>query len=211
MSEQGHATPEEQEEINRQEAYLKEEDAPVEHLVELGVLYIEPYHRVADAIAVFERVLERVPRNIDARFWLAYCCVHYLMDDAALRKAVGLLEAIIQHEPAGSGHAYLLLAEALEDQGRLSADDKIRLLEASVKCEPEWVYNRQSLAWVYRDTGRFEEALIQIEKALDNIREPDSSWSPAVRRFEQMVTGRNSSPSRLIADFADIQRGRSKR
>jgi hypothetical protein len=134
MSEHGHATPEEQEEINRQEAYLKEENAPVERLVELGVLYIG-----------------------------------------------------------------------------LSADTKIRLLEASVKCEPEWVYNRQSLAWAYRDTGRFDEALMQIEKALDNIREPHSDWNPAVRHFEQMITGRMSSSSRLIADMADVQRGRSKR
>ena len=203
----GHAGNEEIEVVRRLESRMELGSSSINDLLELAQLYIEPVHREAEAIAILEAVLKRDPDNSFAKFWLAYCCLHYLMDPAAIRKAKELLESVIQADPQHAGAAYMLLAEVLEEEGNLPVDQKIEMLEKSVALEPDWVFNRQSLAWAYRQTGKFSKALEQIEKALSNVTQPDPSWSITRRNFEESITGRigHRAAERLTSDLQKLK------
>lgn len=185
----GHASEEEIEYIREVERQVAKERNP-ETLLELGVLYIEPAHREAEAVELFESVLRMDPSNSRAQLWLAYCCIHYLMDQAALQRAVALTERL-EDDWELRAAAALLRAEALEDAGELSKSEKVRLLEMSVSRSPDWVSNRERLAWVYAELGRFEEALDHVRRALSNLEafEPSRNSTEA-RIFEELVTGR---------------------
>jgi tetratricopeptide (TPR) repeat protein len=204
----GHASAEELELIKRLEAGIDLKESSTKDLLELGQLYIEPSHREAEAIQLFETVLQRDPYNASAKFWLAYCCVHYLMDEDALQRATDLLESVIER---GDGEeytsaAYMLLAEVLEE-GDLSTERKIQLLEASVGYEPDWVYNHQSLAWAYMEAGKPSDALEQINQALSNVKSPDPEWSVTKWNFEETISGRigNRATERLLADLEKLR------
>ena len=187
----GHANAEGLKLIERLEAVVDLKESPLEDLLELGQLYIEPCHREAEAISLFETVLSRDHNNACAKFWLAYCCLHYLMDQDALRRATTLLESVIESgDTQYTAAAYMLLAEVLEEKGSLSTDKQIQLLEASVSSEPNWVYNRQSLAWAYMEAGRHSDALEHINQALANVKTPEPEWSFTKRNFEESITGR---------------------
>jgi tetratricopeptide (TPR) repeat protein len=202
----GHAGNEEIEVVKRLESQMDLSGSSVNDLLELAQLYIEPFHREAEAMAILEAVLKR-DHNSLAKFWLAYCCLHYLMDPVAIRRAKTLLESVIQADPQHAGAAYMLLAEVLEEEGNLPVDQKIKMLETSVALEPDWVFNRQSLAWAYRQAGKFSNALEQIEKALGNVSQPDPSWSITRRNFEESITGRigNRASERLTSDLQKLK------
>jgi tetratricopeptide (TPR) repeat protein len=194
--------------VERIEAVVDLEESPIEDLLELGQLYIEPCHREAEAISLFEAVLRRDHNNACAKFWLAYCCLHYLMDQDALRRAITLLESVTEGgDTQYTGAAYMLLAEVREEEGSLSTDKKIQLLEASVSYEPNWVYNRQSLAWAYMEAGRHSDAIEQINHALANVRTPEPEWSVTKRNFEESITGRigHRVTERLASDLEKVQ------
>lgn len=203
----GHASAEELELVRRLESTVDPVAGPVDDLLELAQLYIEPCHREADAIRLLEAALRRDPDDARARFWLAYCCLHYLMDPDALRRAAALLGPVIEKDPQRAGAALMLLAEILEEQGALPLDRRIALLEASVRSEPEWVHNRQSLAWAYKEAGRLSDALAQIRAALTNIASPDPAWTVTRRNFEESITGRTGHGirERLMSDVKEIE------
>jgi thioredoxin-like negative regulator of GroEL len=203
----GHATSEELKVVQQLEAAIDLTNSPIEDLLQLGQLYIEPCHREADAISLFDAVLQRDPAETRAKFWLAYCYLHYLMDPDAIRRAAVLLESIIQTDPHHAGAAYMLLAEVLEEESHLTVDRKIQLLEASVSLEPDWVYNRENLAQAYHEAGRFSDALEQIHKALANVTTTDPQWSITTRNFEESITGRIGYRviERLTADLEKIR------
>lgn len=209
----GHASEEEIKVVRRLESGMDFNTDPIEDLLELGQLYIEPCHREGEAMQIFEAVLKRDPGNSCAKFWLAHCCLHYLMDPDALRRAAGLLQSVIQADPQHAGAAYMLLAEVLEEEGSLPVDTKIQLLESSVACEPGWVYNRESLAWAYMESGRYADALERIHKASSNIMQPDPGWSIATRNFEESITGRigHRVTERLTSDLEKIKRHMRKK
>lgn len=75
------------------------------------MLYIDPAHREAEAISLLEEILEMDPSNGRAQLWLAYCCIHYLMDEPALRRAIALTEKLEEDSELG-GAAAMLRAEA---------------------------------------------------------------------------------------------------
>jgi tetratricopeptide (TPR) repeat protein len=203
----GHATDEDMKIVRQLESKLDLGSSPLDDLLELGQLYIEPCHREGEAMRIFEAVLARDPNNADAKFWLAYCCLHYLMDPAALRRAAILLESLIQTSPKLAGAAYMLLAEVLDEEGNLTVDRKIELLEKSVALEPGWVHNRESLAWAYMEAGRFADALEQINRALTNVVTPTPDWKITIRNFEESITGRTGHLilERLSRDLEKIK------
>lgn len=204
----GHANAEELRLVERLESAVDLATSPIEDVLELGQLYIEPCHREADAIRLFEGVLKRDPHHIWAKFWLAYCCLHYLMDREALRRARTLLESVMTRDPQHAGAACMLLAEVLEEeQGSASLHRQIRLLEASVGCEPGWVYNRQALSRAYRQAGRLVDAVAQIRAALSNVMVADPSWTVTTRNFEESITGRigHRVAERLASDLKEIE------
>jgi thioredoxin-like negative regulator of GroEL len=185
---------------------------PIDDILELAQLYIEPCHREGDAIALFEAVLERDPQNSVARLWISHCCLHYLMESKALRRAAALLASIISTDSDSAGAAYWLLAQVLDDLGELSVERRIELLEASVACEPAWVLNRQSLASAYEEAGDLPAAIAQIRQALANVGREDPSWRPARKNFERSITGRASFriAERLHAQLARLSGGKEK-
>ena len=203
----GHANEEEIQVVQQLESSIDFDTSPINDLLELGQLYIEPCHREGEAIAIFEAVLRRDPRNAHAKFWLAYCCLHYLMDPDSLRRAADLLESVIQEDPQHAGAAYMLLAEVLDEAGNLPLNRKLQLLEASVHREPGWVFNRQSLAWAYTEAGRYSDALAQLRIALANVTKADPSWSISTRNFEESITGRigHRVIERLTSDMERVQ------
>lgn len=186
----GHAGEEEIEYIRDVERRTATEPSP-ETMLELGVLYIEPAHREAEAIELFESVLKMDPSNSRAQLWLAYCCIHYLMDKIALQRAIAITQRLEGDRELG-GAAAMLWAEALEDAGELVKSEKVRLLEMSVRRSPDWVNNRERLAWAYEESGRFEEALEHVRKALANLEtfSAPRRVSTESRTFEELITGR---------------------
>lgn len=203
----GHASIDDIKLVKLLESALDLGEGTIDELLELGQLYIEPCHREAEAISLFEAVLKRDPGNDCAKFWLAHCCYHYLMDQDSLRRAVALLQSVTVMDRQYASASYLLLAEVLEAQANLSVDKKIQLLETSVSLEPDWVYNRQNLAWAYMDAGRFLDAFEQIKQALVNVRIPESEWSVTKRNFEESITGRigHRVIERLTSDLEKIK------
>jgi cytochrome c-type biogenesis protein CcmH/NrfG len=129
----------------------------VADLLRLAQVYIEPAHEEQLAIPLLEQILAREPSNAPAKLWLAYCCIHYLMDEASLRRAVQLLQDVIDSRSGLEAAAQMLLAEVREDLGEIIPTRKIELLEASVRERPDWVFNRVRLGRAYRAEGRLAE------------------------------------------------------
>ncbi len=202
----GHATPEEIKEVEELERGIDLERSSIEDLLKLGQLYIEPCHEEDRAIEVFEAILRRDPTNIWAKYWLAYCCVTYLMDEDSLKRAKDLLESCLS-DPSGKNNAavYLLLVRVFDElhyidkKYKVSDEEKLNLLEESVRLEPTWVSNRMNLAWLYKKLGRIDDAIHQIEKALENFISPESGWSTIQYYFEDVVTWRVSES--WVEDF----------
>lgn len=200
----GHATPDELHAIETREATLDMATSPVGDLVELALLYLEPAHREADAIALLETVVARDPSHGQARVWLAWALLHFVMDGPSMTRAQELLTPLLDVEPY-SGAAHMLLAEVRDEQGA-TVDARIRLLETSVAIEPDWVSNRHDLAWAYSEAGRHEEAATQLQAALHAIRPEDPRWTLVQRSFEESITGRTAAGAgdRLQADLAEL-------
>jgi thioredoxin-like negative regulator of GroEL len=186
----GHASPEEERLIKHLENTVDFTNSPLQDLLELGLRYIEPCHREQDAIKVFRAILKRDPTHSTAKSWLAYCYIEFLMDRVSLQRAEELLMSIIESGERSAGHAYMLLAEALE--GDPSIPRKLQLLERSIELEPKWVYNRMMLASVYKKVGRVKEAIAQLSTALQNVRLELAESDVASRYFEEFITGRGT-------------------
>ena len=201
----GHTTPDVERRVTQLEQRIDPEKSDIADVLELAQLYVEPCHREDRAIALFDAVLRREPQNNTATVWLAYCCIHYLMDKAALRRAQDALTSILRAD-AQNGAAYLLLAEVLQDLGDPSIEKRISLLESSVACEPTWVNNRHYLAWGYWKAGRKAEGVAQMRQAIENIISADPGWSIQREYFEICITGRVSQPEYLKTELEKMVR-----
>jgi tetratricopeptide (TPR) repeat protein len=201
----GHASARQREQIAYLEASIDLDKGPVDQLVKLAILYIEPMHQEDKAIELFKAILARYPEHGEAVYWLSYCYLHYLMDDAALREAKRLLYDHIHSHKASSGAHYALLAEVINelngawrqpDTGTGDPADWLAevtfLLEESVRLEPNWVSNRVSLSWAYERLDRINEAIEQLGLAKQNIVAVDESWDSNTYFIEESVSGRVS-------------------
>lgn len=187
----GHASKQEKQYILKLEQEIDWVQSPLEKLIELGSLYIEPSHDEKKAIEVFKRVLLRDPDQVVAKIWIAYCHIHYTMDSASLNEAKNILESITLNEDIHSkAAAYMLQSEVLSDLGESSAYKEKELLEYSVALEPNWVNNRYILAWTYKELGQGAEAVRQMREAIQNIRSSDPLWNKSRVIYERCITGR---------------------
>lgn len=186
----GHATAAEAREIESREATLDRATSPVGELLELALLYLEPAHREDEAIELLESIVARHPQHAEARVWLAYALLHFGMDQDSLARAREVVTPVLENT-SHAGAAYMLLGEIGEEDG-VEVAERIRLLEASVAAEPEWVNNRHDLAVAYFEAGRSEDATAQLEAALGSIRGEDPDWSLARRSYEESLTGRTA-------------------
>jgi thioredoxin-like negative regulator of GroEL len=128
---------------------------------------------------------------------------HYMMDRAALVRAAALLESASATGPRIAGAAYMVLKEVLEELGQLSLERKIALFESSVAYEPDWIQNRQHLAWAYVEAGRLEAGRAQLHRALSNATKPVRATTATERTFEELITGRSGDrvTERLVHDL----------
>lgn len=200
----GHETAEQRREIEQRAATVDVRTSPVDEIVELALLLLEPAHREDDAIDLLEAAVGREPLHPTAGLWLAYALLHVRMDAPSLVRA-GEVIAPLLAVPASSGGAHLLLAEIGEEQGR-GVDERIGLLEASVAREPDWVANRQDLAWAYSEAGRHDDAAAQLQHALTCVLPVDPAWGVARRSYEESITGRTAqgTEARLRSDLAQL-------
>lgn len=148
-SDYAHATPEEIEIIRDLEARTDAATSPLDQVVQLAQIYIEPAHRTERAVSLLETVLSRDPEHPAASYWWADCAIRFLMDEDSLQRATRLLEYALRSETPYAGAGYMLLAEALHDLETLSLPREIELYEESVLREPGWVNNRRYLALAY--------------------------------------------------------------
>ncbi len=201
----GHATPEEQVYVQQLETDVahKLELSSINSILELGQLYIEPCHREAEAMKLFEAVLRREPSNSAAKFWLAYCNAWYLMEYS---EAVPLLQEIIVEQADETAAAYVLLAYCKERLEQTTSEEQINLLQTSVELEPNWVNNHAALAWAYRKEGRLSEAIEQLKEAIENLVEVDSTWSLLHEIYEVQITGRASTGQFLRMELEKMTR-----
>jgi tetratricopeptide (TPR) repeat protein len=207
----GHESPEELELIARLENNVNYDTSPIETLMDLGLMYMEPCHREDEAIRLFEIALERDPRSSQTKFWLAYCLIHYRMDPAALKRAKELVEEIIAADPECAGGGYYLLSEIMQDLGNLNVENNIQVLELSVRHKPHWVHNHVSLASAYWNVRRTAEAIAEMRAAIDNLQLPEPGWGITKKMWESLITGRIAPRKSLELDLNRMLQESGKR
>jgi tetratricopeptide (TPR) repeat protein len=102
------------------------------------------------------------------------------------------------------GEAYMLLAEVLQDLGKLKLKEEINLLELSVKFEPEWVSNHYLLSHAYEKMENLEKAIEHMNIAIKNLVDETSNWSISQYYYESFMTGRVSVRNYLEMDLKEM-------
>ncbi len=142
----------------------------------LGWVY---YHaeRYDEAVDAYRRLIERFDadhasadtRDVLRQARLILSSLHVLQGDYAA--AEPWLEEVLDEFPDDPG--------ALNDLGYLWADQNknldlaLEMIERAVAAQPENAAFRDSLGWVYYRLGRYEEAVVELEKAAGLDGEPD--------------------------------------
>jgi tetratricopeptide (TPR) repeat protein len=138
------------------------------------------YHagRYEEAIDAYRHVIDRFDaehtsadtRDVLREARLILSSLYVLQDDSA--GAEPWLEEVLDEFPDDPG--------ALNDLGYLWADQDrnldlaLEMIERAVAANPENAAFRDSLGWVYYRLGRFEEAVVELEKAVGQEEEPDA-------------------------------------
>jgi hypothetical protein len=202
-----HPSRAEREYIDQLQATTDLQSSPIEKLLVLAQLQIEPLHQEAEAIRILHEILAREKCNSWAIYWLAYCHLHYLIDTEAIQQAKNYVESYFRECTYPNGALYMILAEIHDDLNSswrvetVSNDDlpstsilltEVDLLHKSILLESNWVNNRFSLAWAYERLDRIPEAIAQLQIARDNVIMADSAWDITRYYFEILVTGRIS-------------------
>lgn len=186
----GHATAEEAATVRALESRLDPATSSLGSLLELALLYREPCHEEDKALRLLTGMLERDANDSLAKIWLAYLHRHFSLDPASFRKARRVLESVPGDDRALRAAALLLLAEIGQGLEDLSVPEMIKLLQESVALAPDWVANRNLLAWYLAEIGERDAAAVQLRAALGNIVPVDPAWPLAEREFEVAITGR---------------------
>ncbi len=205
MSTYGHATPEEQQQIQALEVRVDAATSPLDEVLELALLYIEPCHRAESVASLLQAILQREPNHSLAKIWMAYCCRWTLIAPEWQRYAQGLLEEVVVSEPDPElvAGAYLMLAQLSRELAFPKWNEPepltryIELLYASIQRAPDWCDNHMTLAWIFKESGRLSEAIEHLQQAIDNITGRDPSWDTPTQYFEAYITGRSSDAEYL--------------
>ena len=186
----GHGSSDVVETAARLHASLSETTS-ADDLVRLAILLTEPLHRDDEAIKLLNRALEKDPDNDAAALWFGYAAIHSLMDPDSLDRAARLLRGVENRRRALASAAQLVRIECDDDLKRLSTEERLHLLEASVRSEPSWVFNRAWLAHCYWEQGRKRDAVREMQVAVSNIMLPAAApQDPWQRAFDNCITGR---------------------
>jgi hypothetical protein len=187
----GHATPGEVEELDRLRVRVKG-NVSLDDLLDLGQLYLEPFHREEIGVAIARLALMLCPGNARASTIFAHGVMVIEPTDPSLREAAALLRAVPDTAHKYKAAANVLLSGILQDLDELDPAEELRLLEQSVSMAPSWVRNRLFLAEALAAAGRVHEAHHQVEAASGNLLNPEGI-SVIDRSFHDLFTGRLSS------------------
>lgn len=194
----GHATLEEKKLIQELEKKIDVNKSPIEKLIELSILYIEPCHNGEKSVEIIKSILKRDQNNEEAKILMAYSCINYLMSKDDLENGEKILNEVISHGDKKKGAAYKLLAEVLQDLGKLKLEEEINYLELSVEFEPNWVSNHYVLSHAYEKIGNLKKAIDHMNIAIQNVVEKEDDWSLAQYYYESFMTGRISDKKYLL-------------
>jgi tetratricopeptide (TPR) repeat protein len=199
MSDKGMATLDEYNMIKEFEATIDVNSSPIADVLKLANLYIRPLVKEGPAITILEKILERDPGNAWATYWLAFCLLHHGLDLPSLIRARDLLNGWLNNHSCGEYNRetcsaiYELLYEIRSDPydlNDLPKSEAISLLERAVSFWPSWPKSRFSLALLFVDIGRIDDAIVQLKAAQSLTIRADPNWDLAKEYFERSVTGR---------------------
>jgi tetratricopeptide (TPR) repeat protein len=116
-----------------------------------------------DAIATTERIIALEPENDRHYFTLAV----YHDENSDREKAIEVLEKVISINP-NNANALNYLGYAFAEEGKDLGRAEL-LVRRALDIEKGNGYFLDSLGWVYYKMGRYEEALIELEKAVNIV------------------------------------------
>lgn len=202
---------------NRKSAYTEADDP--KNLIDIANAYDEATElfgagRTEEAIALFEDIVRKEPRNSEARQSLAYA----LHQTGRVGEAVALLEDAVRGGLSDSALLGLLGAYLL-DVGELGK--AVGLLEALLDREPNYAEGHNYLGIAYGRMGRYPEARRALERVLEldpssasacnnlgSLALSQGSLDEAIRRFDQALAIDSAHAGALNGlGFAHARRG----
>jgi tetratricopeptide (TPR) repeat protein len=192
----GHATANDMKLVREYEARVRCGGAASRDQITLALLYWEPCHREEEAISVLENLIQSETQNNLAKLWLAYLEIFYrsVYDPSGtpLNRAIELLGDIVRSDPDYAAAAQIVLEGAFShlDPKTEMHSRRIQALEDAVRLRPDWVHNHYYLAALYAKMGRYDEALVHLERARENVLPAATEMDYPDRQFEIFITGR---------------------
>ena len=135
----------------------------------LGYTY-EQQHDYKKAIDSYRKAVELDPENLDAMRGLA----QNLLNDGQMAASLDRYKAVIEEDPQDA-QAQLRIAEILRRTGKLDAAlESLKKAETLVQDSLEVPYN---YALVYAAQGRYDEAILTLQKLLDQTAKADGHYT----------------------------------
>jgi|GEM_PF-7058450 len=159
------------------------------------------------AVQLFHEMIDEDPRNVWARYWLAYFLyVRYpLGGEEALLKAKSLLEVRSEDEDCSSASMVLLLniENLLRRENNLGEEDihhSMEVVQKATDMRPEWPNHHHHLASLYQRTRQYDGELVELQRAQSLLYGKDVEVDPLDFDFEELVTGRTSQVTRHLIE-----------
>ena len=128
------------------------------------------------AVSMFEDTLQEAKNSTEtlltAAFFFQYGAAAEQAGD--LKKSADLLRRSIQLDPSNAAHAYNYLGYMWVDRG-INLEEGGELIKRALALAPEEGAYLDSLGWYYFKTGRYDEALVQLRKALERTHPEDAT------------------------------------
>jgi len=113
----------------------------------------------------------RNPGELNGFFYFAYGVA--AEQAGQTERAAELLAKSIQLDPSNAANAYNYLGYMWAEKGE-RLDEALQLITQALTMEPENPAFIDSLGWCYYQLGRYEEALVHLQKAVDTLEPEDS-------------------------------------
>lgn len=176
---------------------------PADQVVDLAQLYLDPLHEEDRGLGLLNEVLSQDPSNQRARYWLSVYLIRYDLSDEAIREGRAIARELQGLTYPWNAAGYDMEAAALEWLSPDDVDNQMTLLQESVRLAPGWVKNRRILAQYYFIAGRPEDAVRQLQRALENR---DGAAPPATlveEYFHVNVTGLTDDREAIEAELRE--------
>jgi tetratricopeptide (TPR) repeat protein len=175
------------------EKRVQEGSVALDDLMELGHLYIY-YNREHDAIKIFEMATELHPTKIITKVWLADTLLNLPECRLYVDRAMMLADDIINAGGEMAAAGYILKDWAIDlrrmSHERKDFEESISIMKKAAESAPLWPNVNQHLLSIYKNMGRYGEAIVEAQMAIDKIVDPIPYSSLTRYHFEAIITGR---------------------